>query len=178
ARGGWGGGWGGGIWGAGGGGVVEPALPEARTASALRDLEGGAAGRQRSGFGRRPRRVSRRVDQLDEVAAAERGRGHAFEKPGGSVDAKAHARPVKIDDVVGTRLKRVVDLSTQLVAHDEEDDEGGSDNCQRNSRCGDESQARPETEVLEVHGSRSAYPTPRTVWIRRGLPPVSVFRRR
>ena len=30
----------------------------------------------------------------------------------------------------------------------------------------------------KAHPSRRAYPTPRTVWIRRGLPPASVLRRR
>ena len=40
-------------------------------------------------------------------------------------------------------------------------------------RSGDEGETR-----AKAHASRRAYPTPRTVWIRRGLPPASVLRRR
>jgi hypothetical protein len=61
-----------------------------------------------------------------------------------------------IDDFIRSVSKRVVDLPPQLVADDEEDDQRRGYNCERNGRGGDESQARPETEVSKAHGSRSA----------------------
>ena len=85
-------------------------------------------------------------------------------------------------EIVRRRLQRsarpssrsdVVDGAAQLVADDEVDDQRRGDDRERNGRSGDERETG-----AKAHGSRSAYPTPRTVWISRGLPPSSVLRRR
>jgi hypothetical protein len=69
--------------------------------------------------------------------------------------------------------ERLVHLPAQLAPHrevgDERGDGHGDGHCQRRG----EGEAGPE-----AHRSRSAYPTPRTVWMRRGRPPASVLRRR
>ena len=70
-------------------------------------------------------------------------------------------------------LQRIVDGAAELVADDEVDDEGRGHDRKRNGSSGDQRETG-----AKAHGSRSAYPTPRTVWIRRGLPPSSVLRRR
>ena len=80
---------------------------------------------------------------------------------------------IDVCELIGRRVQRVVDRPAQLVPDDEVDDEGGRHDCKRNGRRGDQRETG-----AKAHGSRSAYPTPRTVWIRRGLPPSSVLRRR
>ena len=63
----------------------------------------------------------------------------------------------------------------QLVPHDDVDDGRRGDDRDRNR--GTSQQRNPQAEAHR-YSSRSAYPTPRTVWIRRGSPSASVFRRR
>src|SRR6185437_6844465 len=71
------------------------------------------------------------------------------------------------------RLERIVDGGPQLVADDEIDHQRRGQHRESNGGSGDQRETG-----AKAHGSRSAYPTPRTVWIRRGLPPSSVLRRR
>ena len=76
-------------------------------------------------------------------------------------------------DGVDPLAELVVDLPAQLIAHrhvgerrHQEDDDGhGRDAAERQSGA-------------DAHASRSTYPTPRTVWMRRGSPPSSSLRRR
>ena len=76
-------------------------------------------------------------------------------------------------DLIGARLQGRVGLAPKLVADDHEDDRRRDDDREPDGCRGDERQPGPK-----AHSSRSAYPTPRTVWISRGLPPASVLRRR
>ncbi len=89
--------------------------------------------------------------------------------------------PVGARDVVGreprevgcARAQAVVDRPAKLAAGDDVDHRGGDHDRERDGRSGDEGETR-----AKAHASRRAYPTPRTVWISRGLPPASVLRRR
>ena len=56
------------------------------------------------------------------------------------------------------RLERIVDGGPQLVADDEIDHERRGQHRERNGGGGDQRETG-----AEAHGSRSAYPTPRTV---------------
>ena len=80
---------------------------------------------------------------------------------------------IDVRELIRLRVQRVVDRPAQLVADDEVDDEGRRHDCKRNGGSGNQRETG-----AKAHGSRRAYPTPRTVWIRRGLPPSSVLRRR
>ena len=78
-----------------------------------------------------------------------------------------------VRDLLGSVAKGVVDLGAKLTPDDDEDDDRRQHHRQRD---GD---GRGQGEAgAEAHASRSAYPTPRTVWIRRGRPFASVLRRR
>ena len=70
-------------------------------------------------------------------------------------------------------FERFVYRRPELLACDEVEEERRGDDRQRDRSGGGYCYARPKR-----HDSRSAYPTPRTVWIRRGAPPSSVLRRR
>ena len=61
----------------------------------------------------------------------------------------------------------------ELAADDEEHDRRRHDDRERDRHRGHERQP-----CSKAHGSRSAYPTPRTVWISLGRPPASVLRLR
>ena len=70
-------------------------------------------------------------------------------------------------------LERFVDRGSQLLARDEVEEERRGDDGER-----DRGSRRDGDAGTERHDSRSAYPTPRTVWMTRGAPPSSVLRRR
>ena len=116
---------------------------------AFRDLERRLVRRQAAAarFELGSNRVSLGVDELHVVAPAER-HGATLQEP--VIDSKA------VFEGLRTSPERVVDLPPQLVADDEEDDEGRGNDRERNSRGGDERQTRSETEVSKIHGSRSA----------------------
>ena len=78
-------------------------------------------------------------------------------------------------DLCSARLERLVDRRAQLLARDEVDEHGRGDDRHRDGCCRAHSDACPEAHAQP---SRSAYPTPRTVWISRERPPSSVLRRR
>src|SRR5205085_10565812 len=82
---------------------------------------------------------------------------------------------VRVDRLnqAGTAAEPIVDRRVELSLDDEVDDERGGHDGERHRGCGDES-----GPGAERHRSRRAYPTPRMVWINRGLPPASVLRRR
>ena len=67
----------------------------------------------------------------------------------------------------------VVDVATKSVANQGVDEAGREQHGERDGEGGEEGQP-----AAKAHFSRSEYPTPRTVWIRRGSPPSSVLRRR
>src|SRR6185295_7077251 len=73
----------------------------------------------------------------------------------------------------GSIAKRGVERAAQLVPHDDVHRNRGEDDREGDRRC----RGDGETSA-KAHGSRRAYPTPRTVWISRGLSPASVLRRR
>ena len=76
-------------------------------------------------------------------------------------------------DLGGAVAKRRVKRAAELASHDDVDRDRRENHSERDRRRGRDGEARPE-----AHDSRKAYPTPRTVWISRGLPPASVLRRR
>ena len=147
-------------------GVREEALLLAR-----RDRQRAVAGGKREigTFGADGRSVG--GDDLDVAAGlAERGAGNPQEEL---------ARP-RLDGLHGNAgdhldapAERVVDLGAELVPNDGVRDHGGECDRDRNRKRGRDGQAGPE-----AHCSRSAYPTPRIVWMRRVWPPASVLRRR
>src|SRR3954468_2203122 len=86
-----------------------------------------------------------------------------------------------------------VDVAPQLVPHGEvrDGDDGDDDRGCRDGRAGGEAGAQrevlpPLVDLAQLRprcggahpSARNTYPTPRTVWIRRGSPSLSVFRRR
>ena len=80
-------------------------------------------------------------------------------------------------DLIRALVERLVDRRAELPAGDEVDDGRREDDGERDRDGRGESDAGAEAHA-RAHGSRSAYPTPRTVWIRRVPPPASVLRRR
>ena len=70
-------------------------------------------------------------------------------------------------------LQLGVHAAAKLVADQHVGDQRHGDHRDRDGEPGEQ-----DDPAAEGHGSRSTYPTPRTVWIRRGLPPDSVLRRR
>jgi hypothetical protein len=103
----------------------------------------------------RPNRPASRVDDLNIVSGSEsRGTADVEVRLAPRCLLEVRARP--LDDLLRAGTQRVVDLPAQLIADDEEDDEGSRHDCERNRRGGNESQARPEAEVAKAHGSRSA----------------------
>ena len=109
--------------------------------------------------GERRHRRARAVDQLHRVAE---------DKP---VVRVVWAR-IPLD---GPRvsLEAVVELRAQVAAHEQIDRQGRGGDHDGNHGRRDERQSK-----AEAHGSRSTYPVPRTVWMRRGSSSVSVLRRR
>ncbi len=77
-------------------------------------------------------------------------------------------------------LERLVHGRPQLLAGDDVHDRRREHDRERDPERRRERDARAEAHVLERpdHDSRSAYPTPRTVWISLPAPPASVLRRR
>ena len=112
-----------------------------------------------------------RADQLDEPTAAEHVSVHVEVELAarGRLQVREWARR----DLKGLSAHGVVDLAAQLVTDDDVHDHRREDDRKGNGSGGDERQPRAEAHVV-----RRAYPTPRTVWMRRGLPPASVLRRR
>ena len=74
-----------------------------------------------------------------------------------------------------TILERVVERFDELAAHDEVDDQRRDDDYHRDRRADDERDPCPKAHCV---AGLSAYPTPRIVWIRRGLSPALGLRRR
>jgi len=67
----------------------------------------------------------------------------------------------------------LLELRAQVAAHEQIDRQGRGGDHDGNHGRRDERQSK-----AEAHGSRSTYPVPRTVWMRRGSSSVSVLRRR
>ena len=93
----------------------------------------------------------------------------AGERRGGEEDAVERL----VRDLRRTLAQSIVDRGTELVADEDVDGRGRKNDRERDRGGGSKREAD-----AKAHGSRSAYPTPRTVWISRGLPPASVLRRR
>ena len=79
-------------------------------------------------------------------------------------------------DLPGSLLEPVVHRRAQLATRDDVDDDRREDDGEGDGDGSRDGDPCPEAHV--PHRSRSAYPTPRTVWIRRGASPASVLRRR
>lgn len=86
-------------------------------------------------------------------------------------------RPGKdlVGDGLQTALERVIDLAAQLMANDHISDTRGQHDGHGDRRRGRYGEPGPEAHS---GGSLRTYPTPLTVWISRGSPVASVFRRR
>ena len=117
----------------------------------------------------RPARTMRRPVFLDELriplGTAKSGAG-TEQQPSDSV-----GRLVR--DLLGSVAKGIVELRAKLTPDDDEDDDRRQHHRQRDGDGRGQGEAR-----AKGHGSRSAYPTPRTVWISRGRLFASVLRRR
>jgi len=94
--------------------------------------------------------VTARVDDLDKVTAAESKWSANVENALSASDhLEMRRRPVF--NLPGPRREGAVDLSTQLVADDEKDDQGSGQDRERDRRGRDEGQTG-----AKAHGSRSA----------------------
>ena len=78
-----------------------------------------------------------------------------------------------VRDLLGSVAKGVVELGAKLTPDDDEDDDR-----RQHHRQGDGRRCGQREAGSKAHCSRSAYPTPRTVWISRGRLFASVLRRR
>ena len=114
-------------------------------------------------------RVAVRVDHLEVAGSAAELRAGLEE----GLIARLEGPERLVLDLGGAVAKRGVKRAAELASHDDVDRDRGENDGERDRRSGRDGEAGPE-----AHDSRKAYPTPRTVWISRGLPPASVLRRR
>ena len=130
--------------------TADARVAEARPRPAPGGGECVAVGWKLSDIRQRAVRVSARVDDLDKVPAAESQRSADIQD---ALSASRHLemrrRPVL--NLLSPALKGTVDLSPQLVADDEEDDQRSGQDRECDRRGGDEGQTGAKT-----HGSRSA----------------------
>ena len=125
--------------------------------------------------------------ELDLLPAAARGRSRPFERAARSL-APRRTRggrrgrlppwpgitPSGWREISAARASSASSTGrTKLLARDEVEQDRRGDDRERDRRSGRDGDAGAER-----HDSRSAYPTPRTVWMIREAPPSSVLRRR
>ncbi len=92
-----------------------------------------------------------------------------------------------LGDAFGLLSEVVVDVATQPVPYQRVDEHRRQQHRQGDRQRGEQGEPPAEAHLMRGRSageaeerpvSRSEYPTPRTVWINRGSPPSSVFRRR
>jgi hypothetical protein len=113
-----------------------------------------------------------RSDELDERRRLVESAGDGEE--GLAAAGRDLGETGRVEHLHRALLKRLVDLAAQLAADDEEHEDRGKHHGEGHGTGGSDGDSGAKAHA----DSRRAYPTPRTVWIRRRLPPASVLRRR
>ena len=169
-------------------GVLQPRLSAVRGQAAIlardRDRDGragpgddDAVGGDQLGQGLRAARLGRRQRQRVLVASLRARRAAARGRRDGDPGSRGRrTRREALGDALGLLAKVVVDVAPQPVADQRVDQHRGQQHRQGDRQRRE--QRQPPAGRLTGPVSRSEYPTPRTVWIKRGSPPSSVLRRR